>query len=770
MTARLQNRRIEREDLEFQEDIYEKCLKIFDAIDSYLGIKLYVHADDGILEDGQIFLFNHFARFETVIPVYIFYQRLRKFTRTIADHALFNSNPTLDRILRGAGAVPNDMDGLLPFLAAELLKGHKVVIFPEGRMIKSKQVMDEEGQYGIFSQSLQSFRKHHTGAAVLALTLDLFKHRIKELFKSDDRVRLEHWCKALEFSDFETLRKSVEKPTLIVPGTITFSPIRISPNFLTKAVRLFSGDLSGRALEEMIIEGNILLKDTDMDIRFGEPIKAQHNWWEHRLVRSYFLSIHSLDEFFSLKKRSETWAERLLSRIIYRETNKIRDAYIKGIYQGVTVNIAHLASTLIFIYLGQDQNIVDCTEFHRALYFSVKELQKLPDIHMNSKLAKPESYRQLLTGEERNFRFFIETAKQSGLIEVDKSRYLLLDKLLVKFDTNSVRLQNPVLVSANEVEPIEAFKPAVTTALNVAKENKALNLAYKLWDDELRDYAWQKEKFSKAKYDELNHDERLGIALEPYLHTHKDKAAGVLLIHGLLASPPELAAYAEHLFQKGFNVLGLRLPGHGTSPYDLQQRHWEDWYESVERNYRILSEFSADMYLLGFSTGGLLALQFGASKPRKLKGIATVCAAIKLQDKKAHFVSALDKLNKLAAFIPRINGVMNYKISETDYTETNYHNIPISALSELHELTDRVEDQLHAVEAPLLIVQSDSDPVIRPESAEIIYRKVSSIHKQLHWVKSASHHIVRNNIADTWTALDEFFDKQEENKGEESLE
>tara|TARA_R110002095_G_scaffold202299_1_gene183809 strand:- start:14782 stop:17091 length:2310 start_codon:yes stop_codon:yes gene_type:complete len=769
MTERLENRRVEREDLQFQEDIYEKCLRIFDAIDHYLGIKLYVHAEEGILEDGQIFLFNHFARFETVIPVYIFYQRLRKFTRTIADHELFNSNPTMDRILRGAGAVPNDMDGLLPFLAAELLKGHKVVIFPEGRMIKSKQVMDEEGQFGIFSQSLKSFRKHHTGAAVLALTLDLFKHRIKELFKSDDRVRLDHWCQALEFPDYETLRTSVEKPTLIVPGTITFSPIRISPNLLTRAAKLFSGELSNRTLEEIIIEGNILLKDTDMDIRFGEPIKAHHNWswWEDRLVKSYFLSIQSLDDFFSLKKRSETWAERLLSRIIYRETNKIRDAYIKGIYQGVTLNVAHLASALIYVYLEQGRTQIDCSEFHQTLYYCVKELQKLPGIHMNNKLAKPESYRQLLDGKEENFKLFIKTARQLNLIAVDKNQYLLQDKLREKFEPHTVRLKNPVLVSANEIEPILAIKPAILAALALFKEHNSINLAYKLWDDELRDFAWQKEKFSKSEYDELNQHEQLGSSGEPYLLTHKESAAGVLLIHGFLASPPELTAYAEHLYQQGFNVLVLRLPGHGTSPYDLQERKWEEWYQAVERNYGILAAFSEHMYILGFSAGGALALQFSTSKPQKLKALATVCAAIRLQDKKVRFVSVLNKLNKLVTLLPKIDGIMNYKDNDTIYGATNYLNIPISALSELHDFTDELEDNLPAVDVPLIIVQSDSDPVVKPESAEIIFKKVSSIQKSLIWVKSDSHHILRNNIADTWAILDEFFNKQEENESEE---
>jgi len=62
------------------------------------------------------------------------------------------------------------------------------------------------------------------------------------------------------------------KPTLIVPANITFYPIRSSENLLFKSVELFSGELSLRQSEELLIEGNIMLKNTDMDIRMGNPV------------------------------------------------------------------------------------------------------------------------------------------------------------------------------------------------------------------------------------------------------------------------------------------------------------------------------------------------------------------------------------------------------------------------------------------------------------------------------------------------------------------
>lgn len=769
MSEASNERAISRDDLQFNLDTYEKFLKLFELLEGYMGIKLYLHAEQETLEQGQIFLFNHFARFETVIPVYIFYKRLRQFTRTIADYNLFN-NEALGRFLRGAGAVPNDMPGLLPFLAAELLKGRKVVIFPEGRMIKSKQVIDEEGQFGIFSHSLKTFRKHHTGAAVLALTLDLFKHRIKELFKAGDQVRLDHWCQALGFKEHEQLWLSVEKPTLIVPGTITFSPIRLGSNVFSKAVKLFSGEISPRALEEIIIEGNILFKDTDMDIRLGEPIQAHHkwSWWEDRLVKSYFLSITSLDEFFSLKKRTETWSERLLARVIYRETNKIRDAYIKGIYQGVTINVAHIASVLIFTYLERGIEEMAKEEFHRALYLAVKELQNLPDVHLHYSLSKPEKYRRLLKGEGSHLNQFLHTATLTKLMCSDEKFYKLDKKLMKEHERDTIRLENPVLVHANEVAPIAEVKISVMLALDMAIENDPRGMAYKRWDDELRDFAWETEKYSKPEYNELNQYETAHSAREPYLLMHREDAPGVLLIHGFIASPPELLEYGEHIYSQGFNVLGMRLAGHGTSPYDLNTRSWEDWYASVKRNFEILAALSSGVFVLGFSTGGTLGLLLASEQPEQLRGMATVCAAVKLQDKKLYFAPFLDRANRVAKVFPKVDGIMNYRKSNTTNPETNYQHMPISALSELFALTDKTRKKLSAVKTPLLILQSDGDPVVEPESADIIYEKVGSTDKRLHCLHSDQHHIIRKQVGDTWAELDAFFMKQKDRMGQES--
>lgn len=748
-----------REDLAFDTDTYEKCLSLFHAAENHIGLKIHIHADDEVLEEGQIFVFNHFARFETVIPVYIFYERLKRFTRTIADHELFTFNDSLSRFLRGAGAVPNDMPGLLPFLAAELLKGHKVVIFPEGRMVKSKQVMDDKGRFFLFGPDQQPPRKHHTGAAVLALTLDLFKWRIRDLFESGDNERLDHWCRALEFPDHESLRKSVEKPTLIVPGTITFSPIRVGSNFLSRAAKLINRGMPESLLEETIIEGNILLKNTDMDIRFGEAIqsRSQRNWFDKRLLRRYFLTIHSLDEFFSLRERSESWRERLLGYLLYRETNRIRDEYIRGLYKGITVNTGHIASLLVFSYLESGRREIPREEFHRALYLAVKALQDEPDIHLHRSLRNPDEYRFLYRGLSERFDQFLDTATDTGLVSTDGEQYQLSEKLLDQYDFHQVRLENPLHVSANEVAPVPGIKPKVAEAVRDALEMSSQDFACRLWDDEMRAFAWNTEDYNAQQHIEINRHETAKQDREPFFLVHSgEPRASVLLVHGFLSSPPELEAYGDHLHDQGYNVLGVRLAGHGTSPCDLETRHWEDWLDSVRRGMEILSAFATDIILIGNSTGGILGLHLAAEAPPKLKGVVTVCAPLRVRDLGIHLAGPLTRLAPLVRFAPSLSGSMTYRRSDTPYGDTNYRSMPVASLAELKALMKASRERLKDVTVPVLVVQSRHDDVVDPDSATLIMEALDTVEKRLEWVESDNHHILRENLHDTWSLLDDF--------------
>ena len=744
---------------EINETTYEWCVRAFSFLHDRLGINLKVHGADGKLEDGQIFLFNHFARFETVIPQYIIHKATGAFCRCVAAGELFEGNETLAKLLWDVGAVPTDHPGLLSFLAAEIIRGRKVVVFPEGGMIKDRNVLDEEGNFGIFSRMDQTQRKLHTGAAAIALTLEIFKKRILMVHQDGNIPRLQRWVDALGLADIDTLVAAARRRTLVVPANITFYPVRAEDNILRRGVELFGGKLGRGAMEELLIEGNLLFKNTDMDIRFGRPIApgVRWIWWQRFVLDKMFERINSLADLFALRSSSDRWIDRMVSMALGRQARMLRDEYTREIYCNLTVNLSHLASRAILTLLDRGITEIGHQPFHTLLYLAVKNAQREPSIHLHRSLINPERYDGLHSGVWKRFEQYLGMATRSGLIEVTSDTYRFLPKLTQEHGYHEVRLENLVSVYANEIEPVTGACRAVDQAIQSNSAVEKTSLARLLFDDELRSFRWCRGHYSKPKHAHINDQETATEDAEPYLFVPDDsEKIGVVLIHGLLSSPAELRAYGESLAALGYPVIGVRLCGHGTSPWDLRDRSWQDWLASVRRGYEIISAFSDQVCMIGFSTGGALALRLAAEKPEKLAGVAAVSAPVKFHNRNLIFVPVLHGINKLVEWATSQEGIVPFRLNESEHPNINYRNIPIRGLFELRRLIDDMTDRLADVTCPVMVAQGTEDRVVDVKSAHIILEKIASTDTSLHLIPSRRHGILSEDIGGTQELMTSF--------------
>jgi esterase/lipase len=734
--------------------VYDFCVKAFRTTKKLLRLNIKLHqdgsGDNDTVHRGNIFLFNHFARFETFIPQYLINEATGAYCRSVAAAEFFEGDERFSQFLYSIGAVPNDLPNLFPFLARELLHDRKLIVFPEGGMVKDKRVIDHRGEYGIFSRTANERRKHHRGSAVIALALDAFKTALLHDYAAGRYDRIERWAEQLDFDNVEHLMMQAVKPTVIVPSHITFYPIRVSDNILHQAARLFNRGINKRFTEELIIEGNLLFKDTDMDIRFSTPIVAGDywRWWEKRLLPNVVHSFESLDELFALKPKPGHWGGRIHAIGMKAKSGKLRDDYMQSMYEAVTINLSHIASFIVLRLFQDGLRRIDCGRFHKMLYLGIKLLQQSSyDLHRS--LRNPEEYGAIVSKGSSRLEQFLKTAENMKLLHIEQSEYVLDQKLIHDFEIDEVRTENLISVYANEITPLSKATGIIENAIARIDKVDARALADYRYDDQLLAYEWDYQKFQRARYHEINAQQtQCEDANWYFLKSSRKSASAVLLIHGFLSGPAELRSLGERLHADGHHVLGVRLKGHGTSPWDLRGRSWQDWAASVERGYDILKAYSQSVHIVGFSTGGLLALNHAAKYPnRRIKSVTSVSAPVHFRNKNMIFVPLLHHANRLVSWVTS-EGLMPFRPNKPENPTVNYQHIPIRALYQLQQLIYHLTKDKLSIAANVYLFQGDKDPVVDPASVETLEKLISADTTTVTLLDSDIHGVVYRNIDD----------------------
>lgn len=208
---------------------------------------------------------------------------------------------------------------------------------------------------------------------------------------------------------------------------------------------------------------------------------------------------------------------------------------------------------------------------------------------------------------------------------------------------------------------------------------------------------------------------------------------GVLLLHGLTATTAEVRPLAHHLHDAGYTVAGPLLPGHGTTPEDLNRVTWHDWVWEAEQAYQHLATVCDRVFVGGESTGAVLALYLAARYP-ELAGVLAYAPAIQL----ALPTSDVIRLYAAAPFIEFIPKAQRGRHPRWQGYPVN----PLRGVIELIRLGRETRRRLSQVTQPVLVVQGRGDETIDPASGEIIGQGVASVVMEQHWMEETSHLVI----------------------------
>src|ERR1051325_4960468 len=117
---------------------------------------------------------------------------------------------------------------------------------------------------------------------------------------------------------------------------------------------------------------------------------------------------------------------------------------------------------------------------------------------------------------------------------------------------------------------------------------------------------------------------------EPFLLPGDSSKPACLLIHGFTGTPKEMRWMGEFLNRQGYTCLAVRLTGHATDPEDMIRSRWTDWAASVEDGYALLRGLTDNIFLIGLSMGGDLALL--TSTRLDVKGVIAMSTPARLPE------------------------------------------------------------------------------------------------------------------------------------------
>jgi esterase/lipase len=209
---------------------------------------------------------------------------------------------------------------------------------------------------------------------------------------------------------------------------------------------------------------------------------------------------------------------------------------------------------------------------------------------------------------------------------------------------------------------------------------------------------------------------------------------GIVFLHGLLDSPYTLDVLGKFFQKKCFVVYTVLLTGHGTVPGDLLDVQSDDWEALTHFATAKISEQVNNIYLMGYSLGGLLAVNEALKNPDRYKALILFGPCLTL---KTRYQNLVPLLYALSYIIPQLKWVEIHK----DNIQVRYESFPANAVYQIYKILTKVNGKLatQTLQLPIFLEQSADDMTVNAEANREFFNSNSNkLSKLLWYTKTAS--------------------------------
>ena len=208
--------------------------------------------------------------------------------------------------------------------------------------------------------------------------------------------------------------------------------------------------------------------------------------------------------------------------------------------------------------------------------------------------------------------------------------------------------------------------------------------------------------------------------------TSTPAVGGVLLLHGMSDSPYSLLALSKVLNSRGYHVIGLRLPGHGTAPSGLKRVHWQDMAAATKLAMEHLQSRldSKPIHIVGYSTGASLALDYTLNSLDDESAAIPVSLVLISPAIRVHRAAGLAGFKNSLSVLPGLDGLA-YLTVMSEFDPYKYNSFATNAGAQVHRITRDVDHRLQALGKnplavhklpPILVFKSTVDSTVTTDA------------------------------------------------------
>ena len=227
-----------------------------------------------------------------------------------------------------------------------------------------------------------------------------------------------------------------------------------------------------------------------------------------------------------------------------------------------------------------------------------------------------------------------------------------------------------------------------------------------------------------------------GLSIFVQQWTPESPKAYVVIAHGLGEHSGRYQNVVDVLAPEGIAVVALDHRGHGKSE---GQRGFVDSFGQFHDDLgRLIAQVGIDakdkqVFLLGHSLGGLIALSYALARPEGLSGVVSSGAALKLAVQVPAIKEILGKLtSKIVPKLAMSNGLSPKDLSHDVKVVEEYEADPLvhdrvtaRLFTEMSQAMLNTINGAENLNLPCLVMHGGADPICDPEGSKAFYERVN---------------------------------------------